>query len=129
MKTFNIRFIAGIRALRLMLFAAISLFAAAGCEEGIDPISRVEPGPDESAPVVNIKYPIEGTEIKVAEPVTSVNIEFEATDDIELGKVTVYIDDVKIAEFTNFKDYRRFVGEYLYEELETGDHKLTVAAV
>lgn len=129
MKAYQIKSIAAIRAMWLILFAAIGLFGAAGCEEGIDPISRVKPGPDESAPVVSIKYPIEGTKIKVAEPVTSLNIEFEATDDIELGTVSVYLDDVKITEFTSFKDYRRFIGKYLYEELETGDHMLTVAAV
>jgi hypothetical protein len=43
--------------------------------------------PDASAPVVTVTYPAEGTEIKVAEILTSVNIKFEVTDDIEIKSI------------------------------------------
>jgi len=106
-------------------FAIVLVFA---CNEGIDPISSVDPGPDETAPAVAITYPAEGTEIKVASEVASINIEFEVTDDIEVQAVEVLLDGNEIASFNEFKDYRRFIGEILYESLVTGDHTLTVSA-
>ncbi|HKY56276.1 MAG TPA: hypothetical protein VJM08_18310, partial [Anaerolineales bacterium] len=73
---------------KIMLTAAVIVVAVA-CDTGIDDISHVEPGPDESAPVVTMKFPIEGTEIKVAELVTSIGVDFEVTDDIEVKTITV----------------------------------------
>ncbi len=105
----------------------ILVFAAA-CNEGIDPITAVAPGTDASAPVVTIKYPTEGVKIQVPELVTSVNIQFEATDDIELKSVSVLIDGTEIVSYSEFKDYRRAVKEYLYNKVTNGEHTLTVKA-
>lgn len=101
---------------------------AAACNEGIDPITAVDPGADASAPVITIKYPTEGVKIQVPELVTSINISFEATDDIELKSVSVLMDGTEIVSYSEFKDYRRAVKEYLYNKVTNGAHTLTVKA-
>ena len=62
------------------------------CRDGIDPISAVDPGPDQGNPEVTISFPLEGSVIQVLETVTTVNIKFEATDDIELAEVLIEFD-------------------------------------
>lgn len=116
------------KVLKYITAVASLAFLAVACNEGIDPISNVAPGPDETAPAITITYPLEGTEIKVASEVASVNIQFEVTDDIEVQLVDVLIDGTKVATFNEFKDYRRFLGEFLYEGLTTGEHTLTISA-
>lgn len=111
---------------RYAVIAAISFLAA--CDEGIDPISRVEPGPDEAAPTVAIKYPSQGTLIRVKEDVAPVNIELEVIDDIEIQSITVLLDGTPIKEFTSFRDYRRALESYKYESLTNGTHTLSVTA-
>jgi Concanavalin A-like lectin/glucanases superfamily/Bacterial Ig domain len=98
------------------------------CNEGIDPISSVDPGPDQSAPVVNISYPGEGTLIRVTEAVTSISIEFEAIDDIELQSITLLLDGAQIGNLASFKDYRRVLESYSYDALTNGPHTLTITA-
>lgn len=104
------------------------LVFAAACNEGIDPITPVAPGTDASAPVITIKYPTEGVKIQVPELITSINIQFEATDDIELKSVSVLMDGTEITSYADFKDYRRAVKEYLYNKLTNGAHTLTIKA-
>lgn len=111
-----------------ILSLALLLVFAASCDKGIDPISAVDPGPDQTAPVVKINYPIEGTLIRIDEPVTSVKIQLEASDDIELATITVKLDGTQIASFSSFKDYRRSVQEYIYDALTDGEHELIVTA-
>lgn len=105
----------------------ILVFVAA-CNEGIDPITPVAPGADASAPVVTIKYPTEGVKIQVPELLTSINIQFEVTDDIELKSISVLMDGTEIVNYSEFKDYRRAVKEYLYSKVTNGAHTLTVKA-
>lgn len=111
----------------IYLPALIFLFLV-GCNEGIDPISRVDPGPDQTAPIINIQYPTEGTILQVFETVTSIDIKFEVTDDIELSSVKVDIDGNEIANYASvdFPDYRRFLGEMTYDNVTDGPHVLTV---
>lgn len=105
------------------------LFIAFGCKDGyIDDITAVEPGADESAPVVDIMYPAEGTQLQVNEAVTSINIEFKVTDDIEIGNVVLMMDGEQIASFSEFKDYRKFLEEYLYDNVTNGTHTLSIKA-
>lgn len=100
-----------------------------GCKDGyIDEITRVEPGPDETAPQIEIQYPLEGTEIQVPEPETTINIQFSVTDDIEIQNITLLLDETEIVSFTEFKDYRRVMYTYSYESLTNGDHTLTIEA-
>ena len=98
------------------------------CYKGIDPISHVEPGEVMEAPVVAISYPDEGTQIRVKEDVTTLNIDFEVTDDIELQTITLSLDGNTIKSFSDFKDYRRLVREYVYDNLTNGTHTLMISA-
>lgn len=116
------------KILKNILAGAWAVVFAFACNEGIDPISRVEPGPDEVAPTVTISYPAEGTLIRVKEDVAPVNIQFEASDDIEIQSVSVQLDGSEIKKFSDFKDYRRAIEAYVYDNLTNGDHSLTVTA-
>jgi len=112
-----------------VLFLA-SLFFVHGCKDGyIDDITSVPPGPDETAPEVTIDFPLEGTQIQVPEVTTSVNIQFEVTDDIEIATISVMLDGSEITALSDFKDYRRVVSEVMYEGLTDGDHVVTVKAL
>ncbi len=111
-----------------IILAILLLFSFACTDEYIDDIVRVEPGPDESNPEVMIGYPTEGTLIRVTEDVTSIDIEFEVIDDIEIENISLQLDGAEIASFADFKDYRRAIIEHTYNELTNGDHTLTVEA-
>jgi len=116
------------KILKYLIIGTFAIICATACNEGIDPITAVDPGPDESAPEVTIKYPLEGTKIQVPELVTSINIQFEVTDDIEIKSISVSIDGTEIANFSEFKDYRRAILEYLYDNITNGAHTLTISA-
>jgi hypothetical protein len=111
-----------------ILVCLFILVFAAACDQGIDPISPVQPGPDLTAPVITIKYPLEGTKVQVPSVLATINIQFEATDDIELKTITVLMDGVELTSYSQFKDYRRAVEEYTYDKLSSGPHVLTVKA-
>ncbi|MCB0586646.1 MAG: LamG domain-containing protein [Phaeodactylibacter sp.] len=113
---------------KFLFFLLLAGFTLACNREGIDPISPVDPGPDQGDPEVEISFPLEGSVIQVLEVVTSVNIKFEATDDIELAEVTIDFDGAQIAAFKEFLDYRRYVGEYLYDQVTDGLHTITITA-
>lgn len=99
------------------------------CEEGIDPISKVDPGPDETAPVVTIKSPAEKTiVIPFTDESATIDFEFEAVDDIELGSVTAKLNGVAVDAINNSKDYRRALQTFSYEDLPIGDHNLEITA-
>ena len=112
----------------ILFFGTLMILLVLGCNEGIDPITEVDPGPDQSAPVVTINFPLEGTVLQVLEVVTSIDINFEVTDDIEISSVVVEIDGAEIANYTEFKDYRRYLGELSYDNVTDGSHTLTVTA-
>ncbi|PWD98531.1 LamG-like jellyroll fold domain-containing protein [Marinilabilia rubra] len=117
------------KAISKIIVFAFTLLLFSACEQDyIDGISKMDPGPDESAPQVTLNYPSEGTRIQVTEPTTTINIDFEVTDDIEIGTVTVSLDGSEIASFNEFKDYRRFLEEISYEGLGNGEHTLTITA-
>jgi hypothetical protein len=113
--------------IKLLLIAM--LLTSLGCTESyIDEIVRVEPGPDVSAPVVNITYPLEGTLIRVVEDETPININFEVIDDIEIESIQVSLNGTQIAIFEEFLDFRRFVKTHTYPNLTNGTHVLTIVA-
>lgn len=113
----------------ILLIGLIAVFAFA-CKDGyIDDISQVDPGADESAPQVTLSYPTEGAEIKLPEAVSTINIRFEVTDDVEIGEVEVLYDGTSIATYTDFKDYRRLVVDSLiYDNVVDGSHTVTIKA-
>lgn len=111
------------------LFAFLLLLGLFACErEGIDPISRVEPGPDQTAPEVTLKAPLDGNVIQVLEDVTAITISFEVVDDIEVDRIVVAFDGSEIAVMEDFRDYRRVVEEVLYEDVTDGTHTVSVTA-
>ncbi|MEJ1222307.1 LamG-like jellyroll fold domain-containing protein [Sediminicola sp. 1XM1-17] len=115
--------------LKQLITCVVVLFLAFSCDQGIDGITAVEPGIDESAPAIKIVSPTEGTKIKVPQVVASVTIEVEVTDDIEVANVEVMMDDITIANFNEFKDYRRvLIKDLVYNEVRDGSHVLKVAA-
>ncbi|MDT7829375.1 LamG-like jellyroll fold domain-containing protein [Pricia sp. S334] len=109
--------------------ASIAVLLLYGCDQGIDPITPVAPGTDESAPAITINSPTEGQTIKVNEELASVDIDFEVTDDIEVASVKVMIDGKQIGSYSNFKDYRRLIVDDLsYDKLADGAHEMSVVA-
>ena len=113
----------------ILLFTLLAAFIVACEREGfIDPISKVEPGPDNSAPFVEINYPTQGTAIRVREDTTAITIDFEVRDDIELQSILIELDGSQITKYTDFKDYRRVLEEFVYENVTNGEHTLTLTA-
>lgn len=111
----------------ILVFSMMAIFALS-CNDGIDDLTQVAPGVDLTAPIIKVVYPTDGTAIKVFEEVTSVNIEFEVTDDIEIIEIAVLLDGTEIAEFNDFLDYRRALKSLTYDGLKDGNHKLTIVA-
>lgn len=116
------------KTLKYILAFLVALVFTVSCNEGIDPVTPIAPGADASSPVVTVNYPIDGTLIRVKEAVTSVNIKFEVVDDIEIKSISVKLDGTELTSFSEFKDYRRAVKEYLYNNLTNGTHTLSVIA-
>jgi hypothetical protein len=114
------------KILKNIFICSLLMVLAISCDKGIDPITPVAPGPDESAPTVTINYPLEGTFIRDTLAVSTITIKLEAVDDIELKKVTLLMDGNEIKSYTSFIDYRRAVIEYPYSNVALGDHILSV---
>ncbi|ELR69541.1 hypothetical protein C900_04929 [Fulvivirga imtechensis AK7] len=115
------------KKLTLLIITVLSF--SLGCDDGyIDDISAVDPGADKSAPGVTINYPNEGTAIKVYDEVTSINIKFEVTDDIEIKTIKLALNGTELTTYSEFKDFRKVIDEYQYENLTNGNHTLTVTA-
>lgn len=108
----------------------VAVLFAYGCDEGIDSLTQVDPGADESAPQVSINAPTEGNVIQVPSETTSITVDFQVTDDIEVGSIVVMLDGRQIADYNGgFKDYRRvLVDDLVYNGLGDGSHELTVTA-
>ncbi len=105
----------------------LALFWA--CDQNyIDDIEAVEPDEDTEAPEVTINSPVEGTQIRVVEDVTAINIDIEVTDDIELEIIVIQFNGEEIARFEDFPDYRRALKQYRFEEVPNGEHTLSVIA-
>lgn len=110
-----------------LLFIAVIMVMA--CKDDfIDPLTPTDPGPDESAPLVTINFPQEGTVLQTNEQVTSINIKFEVSDDIEIKDVSIQLDGAELIKYSEFLDYRRFLNEYLYDQVTNGLHVLTISA-
>ena len=108
------------------LLATLLLVA---CEDGIDSLTEVDPGADETAPNITITSPTEGLAVKVNEELATITIKFEAVDDIELESVGVLLDGSSIKKYTDFLDYRRLiVDDLMYDKLADGEHVLTISA-
>lgn len=113
-----------------ILIGLVALICMHSCNDGIDPISQVDPGPDAGAPTVNITYPIDGASIPSVSLLSSINIAFNVSDDIEIKSITVAMNGNQIASFDtgSFVDYRNYETEIPYDNLPIGFHTLTVTA-
>lgn len=111
-----------------ILLIGLMLFFFSCTESYIDEIVRVDPGPDMEAPVITLNYPVEGTLIRVVEQVTSITISAEVTDDIEIQTVTFNLNGSQIASFDEFRDFRRALLQFDYDNIPNGEHVLTVTA-
>lgn len=116
------------KTLKRIILSFVTLALIAGCNEGIDPITQVNPGQDAASPVIKIIAPAAGYEIKVPDLISPVNVQIEVTDDIELKSVSIKMDGKEFAKFTEFKDYRRLLADTVYKEVANGDHAITVEA-
>ncbi|GGW28526.1 LamG domain-containing protein [Arenibacter certesii] len=117
------------KSIKLLCASLIAVFFFYGCDQGIDAITQVDPGADATAPQIKVNYPTDGVKIKVLDVVTSITIDFEVTDDIEIAKVDVMLNGANIETFSEFKDYRRFLKKDLvYDKLTDGAHELSITA-
>ncbi|HSO86244.1 MAG TPA: LamG domain-containing protein [Draconibacterium sp.] len=116
------------KTFKKIMISIVALAFIAGCNEGIDPISQVNPGTDATAPVIKIISPAPGYEIKVPDLISTVDVKIEVTDDIELKSVSIKMDGKEFAKFNEFKDYRRLLADTVYKEVANGDHSVTVEA-
>lgn len=118
------------KLIKNIFFIAAAAMLAVSCEQGIDPITAVAPGSDASSPVVTVKLPTENYEIKTGELVSPIKIDFEVTDDIELGNVAVKFDgvDIKTYSSANYKDYRRLIDTLVYDNVTMGNHTISIVA-
>lgn len=98
------------------------------CNEGIDSITKIDPGPDQAAPTISISYPTEGLEIIDMTEFIPMTFQASISDDIELESITISLNGVELTKYNQFKDYRRYVLSYLYDKLGDGNHKLTILA-
>lgn len=112
-----------------IILGFIFLMSIVSCYQGIDPITEVAPGPDLSAPEISVSYPLEGTQIKAKDLITSIDIKFEVIDDIEIGSIDVTLDGNNIGSFSEFKDYRHAIETLTYDSLSNGDHVLSIKAI
>jgi hypothetical protein len=111
-----------------LILATMALLIVSCTGSYIDDIEPVSPGEDTAPPEVMINFPNEGTQIRVAEETTTLNIEFEVSDDIEIESITLILNGETIRVYDDFLDYRRFVGEHRHENLGNGEHTLTIEA-
>lgn len=101
----------------------------AACKKGyIDPISKVDPGPDELAPTVEIISPSSDVQIPPTTDVTNFDFKFKVTDDIELSKVDISLDGTLLKSYASFIDYRGISDTYTYADLSLGAHTFEVVA-
>ncbi|MGJ3234023.1 LamG-like jellyroll fold domain-containing protein [Marivirga sp.] len=104
-------------------------FVMTACQDGyIDDISEVDPGSDQENPILELSSPSGNITIPFDENQSTIEVELEATDDIELGEVSISFDGEELVTFNEFIDYRRFTTTYAIENVEVGDHTLTVVA-
>ncbi|WP_424493332.1 LamG-like jellyroll fold domain-containing protein [Salinimicrobium sp. GXAS 041] len=116
-----------ISSILLGIFSFFIIFTA--CDrEGIDSITSVDPGADAGSPEVTISYPREGTTINVLEEVSTIDIEFEVVDDIEVEQIEVMVDGSMIAIFNEFTDYRIIEEQVTFDNVTTGEHSVTIKA-
>lgn len=116
------------KTLKNSIILAVFAFIVLSCNDGIDPITQVDPGTDQASPVVQIIEPADGTQINELAIESSINVEFKVEDDIEIKDIIVEWDGTQIASYDSFTDYRIFGDSFTEDGISFGDHVLTVKA-
>ncbi|MFV0378658.1 MAG: LamG domain-containing protein [Mangrovibacterium sp.] len=112
-----------------LLIVALSLILFSACDQNyLDPISKVDPGEDASAPAVSVSFPPEGYELQTNEALASIAFNFEVRDDIEISSISLKLDGTELTSYSSFKDYRVAKETYTYTEVATGPHVFSVVA-
>lgn len=111
-------------ALLALMVAAISC----GGDDDDDPTPTPTPTEDTVSPVVTISAPADGAAISTIDATTTVTINFNATDNIELASVVVDFDGATILEVTSFTDFRNYVGTVDQADVADGSYTITVTA-
>ncbi len=119
----------------ILTFVATALFYS--CEQGIDPISVVQPGVDEAVPVVsfvsmNIGSDTKnklGSDVVTLNVTDTVTVKFKVVDDIEIASVAVTLNGETVANYTDFLDYRRFIEILMFKDLPLGEYSLKIDVV
>ncbi len=117
------------KKIKYLLAVLVGIVFTTACQNGyIDSIKAIAAGSDVAAPVVVVSYPAEGVKIQVPTLLASINIQFVATDDIELKSISVLLDGTELTSYSSFKDYRRAVEAYQYDKVSNGVHVLDIKA-
>ncbi|WP_423128264.1 LamG domain-containing protein [Gaoshiqia sp. Z1-71] len=112
-----------------LIIVALSLVIFNACDQNyIDGISKVDPGEDQTPPVVLITSPTGDLIIPFTDTETDVEFRFEVTDDIEVQSVTLSLDGTQLKSYSDFIDYRRFLNSYTHENLAIGNHTVQIVA-
>ena len=98
----------------------------ASCDDGIDPITQVDAGPDLEDPTAEVVSPNGNVLIPFTDTEVDLDIEVLVEDDIEINNVTISLDGNTIRTFDSFLDYRIFMQAFQYENLQLGSHTLVV---
>jgi hypothetical protein len=106
----------------------LSLSFTACTKDYIDPISKVAPGTDATAPTVEIISPSADIQFPATTDATNFDFKFNVTDDIELAKVDISLNGTSLKSYTSFVDYRGLPGLFTYPNLGLGNHTFTVVA-
>ncbi len=109
-----------------ILISALAVGLTLSCRKGLDPITPVSPRPDQTDPTLVINYPQEGKVVRSTDEVATVIFKVVAEDDVELKSVVLQLDGAEIGSITSFKDYRRALIDFEYNNLVDGEHTLTV---
>ena len=111
-----------------LLFLTL-LILSYGCQDGyIDPLTAVDPGPDTADPTVTVISPTPLVTIPFTDEQTDLNFRFEVDDDIEVASIKLSLDGNELTTLTDFKDYRRVIDSYTYEDLPLGDYTFEITA-
>lgn len=111
--------------IKKVTYFAITILVMIGCQDMDAPaFGEFEFDP----PEVLIIYPSEGTEILDFQDTTSIVIEIEINDDVQVSEVTVDLDGTTLATFNDFYNNRHISETYTHNGLVAGDYTLTVTS-
>lgn len=112
-----------------IVIGIVFLLSFTACKKGyIDPISKVAPGNDAQAPAVEILSPSADIQYPATTEKANFDFKFNVTDDIELSKIDISLDETLLKSYTTFIDYRGMSGVYTYPDLGLGAHTFKVVA-